>query len=48
MNSNDFTLQARFLRGLSNKVRLTILELLKVSEMTVNEIVSSSKELFLK
>ena len=29
MNSNDFTLQARFLRGLSNKVRLTILELLK-------------------
>ena len=43
MNSNDFTLQARFLRGLSNKVRLTILELLKVSEMTVNEIVSSSK-----
>lgn len=43
MNSNDFTLQARFLHGLSNKVRLTILELLKVSEMTVNEIVSSSK-----
>src|SRR5699024_7555022 len=43
MNSNDFTLQARFLRGLSNKVRLTILELLKVSELTVNEIVSSSK-----
>lgn len=36
---NDIELKAYFIHGLSNKARLTILELLKSNEMTVNEIV---------
>lgn len=40
---NDIQLKAHFIHGLSNKTRLTILELLKLKEMTVNEIVEQSK-----
>ncbi|WP_422404373.1 ArsR/SmtB family transcription factor [Mammaliicoccus sp. JADD-157] len=40
---NDIELKAHFIHGLSNKVRLTILELLKSKEMTVNEIVKQSQ-----
>ena len=40
---NNIDLKAHFIHGLSNKVRLTILELLKSSEMTVNEIVEKAK-----
>ncbi|ASE35430.1 metalloregulator ArsR/SmtB family transcription factor [Mammaliicoccus sciuri] len=40
---NDIELKAHFIHGLSNKTRLTILELLKLKEMTVNEIVEKSK-----
>ncbi|WP_372426877.1 ArsR/SmtB family transcription factor [Mammaliicoccus sciuri] len=40
---NDIELKAHFIHGLSNKTRLTILELLKLKEMTVNEIVEQSK-----
>lgn len=40
---NDIQLKAHFIHGLSNKTRLTILELLKLKEMTVNEIVEKSK-----
>ncbi|WP_436857936.1 ArsR/SmtB family transcription factor [Mammaliicoccus sciuri] len=40
---NDIQLKAHFIYGLSNKTRLTILELLKLKEMTVNEIVEQSK-----
>ncbi|MEX6275992.1 ArsR/SmtB family transcription factor [Staphylococcus saprophyticus] len=36
-------LKAHFINGLSNKVRLMILELLKSKEMTVNEIVKHSQ-----
>ncbi|MDT3958905.1 metalloregulator ArsR/SmtB family transcription factor [Staphylococcus kloosii] len=39
----DIELKAHFIHGLSNKTRLTILELLKSKEMTVNEIVKQSK-----
>ncbi|MCD8788823.1 ArsR/SmtB family transcription factor [Mammaliicoccus sciuri] len=40
---NDIEIKAHFIHGLSNKTRLTILELLKLKEMTVNEIVEKSK-----
>ncbi|MCO4324340.1 ArsR/SmtB family transcription factor [Mammaliicoccus sciuri] len=40
---NDIEIKAHFIHGLSNKTRLTILELLKLKEMTVNEIVEQSK-----
>ncbi|MGO2094216.1 MAG: ArsR/SmtB family transcription factor [Mammaliicoccus sciuri] len=40
---NDIQLKEHFIHGLSNKTRLTILELLKLKEMTVNEIVEQSK-----
>ncbi|MCC2090180.1 MULTISPECIES: ArsR/SmtB family transcription factor [Mammaliicoccus] len=40
---NDIQLKAHFIHGLSNKTRLTILELLKLKEMTVNEIVEKSQ-----
>ena len=40
---HDIELKAHFIHGLSNKTRLTILELLKLKEMTVNEIVEKSK-----
>ena len=40
---NNIDLKAHFIHGLSNKARLTILELLKSSEMTVNEIVEKAK-----
>jgi len=40
---NEIELKAHFIHGLSNKTRLTILELLKLKEMTVNEIVEQSK-----
>ena len=40
---NDIQLKAHFIHGLSNKTRLTILELLKLKEMTVNEIVENHK-----
>ncbi|MDG0820246.1 metalloregulator ArsR/SmtB family transcription factor [Staphylococcus equorum] len=40
---NNIDLKAHFIHGLSNKARLTILELLKSNEMTVNEIVEKSK-----
>lgn len=40
---HDIELKAHFIHGLSNKTRLTILELLKLKEMTVNEIVEQSK-----
>ncbi|MDK9843394.1 transcriptional regulator [Staphylococcus equorum subsp. linens] len=40
---NNINLKAHFIHGLSNKARLTILELLKSNEMTVNEIVEKSK-----
>ncbi|MCD8898584.1 ArsR/SmtB family transcription factor [Mammaliicoccus sciuri] len=40
---NDIELKAHFIHGFSNKTRLTILELLKLKEMTVNEIVEKSK-----
>lgn len=40
---NNIELKARFIHGLSNKARLTILELLKSNELTVNEIVEKSK-----
>ena len=40
---NNIELKAHFIHGLSNKARLTILELLKSNEMTVNEIVEKSK-----
>ncbi|MFQ3837916.1 ArsR/SmtB family transcription factor [Staphylococcus pseudoxylosus] len=40
---HNIELKAHFIHGLSNKARLTILELLKSKEMTVNEIVKQSK-----
>ena len=40
---HDIELKAHFIHGLSNKVRLMILELLKSKEMTVNEIVKQSQ-----
>jgi len=40
---HDIELKAHFIHGLSNKARLTILELLKSNEMTVNEIVKQSQ-----
>ncbi|WP_432721951.1 metalloregulator ArsR/SmtB family transcription factor [Staphylococcus equorum] len=40
---DNIDLKAHFIHGLSNKARLTILELLKSNEMTVNEIVEKSK-----
>ncbi|MGO1301149.1 MAG: ArsR/SmtB family transcription factor [Staphylococcus equorum] len=40
---NNINLKAHFIHGLSNKACLTILELLKSNEMTVNEIVEKSK-----
>ena len=40
---NNIDLKAHFIHGLSNKARLTILELLKSNEMTVNEIVEKSQ-----
>ncbi|WP_341637013.1 metalloregulator ArsR/SmtB family transcription factor [Staphylococcus casei] len=40
---NNIELKTHFIHGLSNKSRLTILELLKSNEMTVNEIVEKSK-----
>ncbi|SUM64001.1 ArsR/SmtB family transcription factor [Staphylococcus nepalensis] len=40
---DNIELKAHFIHGLSNKARLTILELLKSNEMTVNEIVEKSK-----
>lgn len=40
---NNIELKAHFIHGLSNKARLTILELLKSNEMTVSEIVEKSK-----
>ncbi|WP_436964619.1 ArsR/SmtB family transcription factor [Staphylococcus xylosus] len=40
---HNIELKAHFIHGLSNKARLTILELLKSREMTVNEIVKQSK-----
>ena len=40
---HDIELKAHFTHGLSNKVRLMILELLKSKGMTVNEIVKQSQ-----
>ncbi|ALM56166.1 MULTISPECIES: ArsR/SmtB family transcription factor [Staphylococcus] len=40
---DNIELKAHFIHGLSNKARLTILELLKSNEMTVSEIVEKSK-----
>lgn len=40
---HNIELKAHFIHGLSNKARLTILELLKSKEMTVNEIVKQSQ-----
>ncbi|MGL4009806.1 ArsR/SmtB family transcription factor [Staphylococcus nepalensis] len=40
---DNIELKAHFTHGLSNKARLTILELLKSNEMTVSEIVEKSK-----
>lgn len=44
MKSNDFSVEAKFFRGLSDSTRLSILELLSDGEKTVSEIVEKTQQ----
>ncbi len=44
MNKNDFTVEAKFFRGLSDSTRLSVLLTLMDRERTVGEIVTKTKQ----
>ncbi len=44
MRSDDFSVEAKFFRGLSDSTRLSILEFLRDGEKTVSEIVEATQQ----
>ena len=44
MTKDDFSIEAKFFRGLSDSTRLSILEVLRDGEKTVGEIVEATKQ----
>ena len=44
MKRDDFSVEAKFFRGLSDSTRLSILELLRDGEKTVSEIVEATQQ----
>lgn len=44
MKSDDFSVEAKFFRGLSDSTRLSILEVLRDGEKAVGEIVNATKQ----